>query len=118
MRHEKGRNVKARIAIKILGLALTAAARSDRMAAPVVGDGARRADAVRMELQMIGGETQQAFNASAKANVAIQDFGSLLAPNGSFDKFFNDYFVPFEDTIFAPRYLKRVKGVDMKQPIW
>ena len=110
--------MKARIAIKILGLALAAATRTDRMAAPVVVDGTRRADAVRMELQMIGGETQQAFNASAKANVAIQDFGSLLAPNGSFDKFFNDNFAQFEETIFAPWVLKRVKGVDMKQPIW
>jgi type VI secretion system protein ImpL len=53
------------------------------------------------------------FNRQGKADVALQDFGRLFAPNGLIDKFFNDNMLQFVDTTSNPWRLKRVNGVDI-----
>ena len=58
-------------------------------------------------------EGRYPFNRQAQADVALQDFGRLFAPNGLIDAFFNDNLAQFVDTTSNPWRLRRVNGVDI-----
>lgn len=49
----------------------------------------------------------------ARADVTLQDFGKLFAPDGLIDSFFKESLAPFVDTSTNPWRLRRVNGVDI-----
>ncbi|MBK0327123.1 type VI secretion system membrane subunit TssM [Rhodobacteraceae bacterium F11138] len=53
------------------------------------------------------------FNRRARADVAMQDFAKLFAPQGLIDSFFNDHLLKFVDTRTRPWSWKRVNDVDL-----
>ncbi|MEO9778847.1 MAG: type VI secretion system membrane subunit TssM [Sedimentitalea sp.] len=53
------------------------------------------------------------FNRRAGADVAMQDFAKLFAPQGLIDSFFNENLVRFVDTRTRPWSWKRVNDVDL-----
>ena len=53
------------------------------------------------------------FNRRAAADVALQDFGRLFAPNGLIDRFFSENLVSFVDTTSNPWRWKRVNNADL-----
>ncbi|SFU08034.1 type VI secretion system membrane subunit TssM [Sedimentitalea nanhaiensis] len=53
------------------------------------------------------------FNRRARADVAMQDFAKLFAPQGLIDGFFNDQLLKFVDTRTRPWTWKRVNDVDL-----
>ncbi|MGD9862260.1 MAG: type VI secretion system membrane subunit TssM [Pseudodonghicola sp.] len=53
------------------------------------------------------------FNPRARADVGIQDFARLFAPDGMIDGFFNENLVKFVDTRTRPWTWKRVNDVDL-----
>lgn len=53
------------------------------------------------------------FNRRARADVAIQDFAKIFAPNGLIDGFFNENLVKFVDTRSRPWAWKRVNDTDL-----
>ncbi|MEC9434456.1 MAG: type VI secretion system membrane subunit TssM [Pseudomonadota bacterium] len=53
------------------------------------------------------------FDRGAKADVALQDFGRLFAPQGLIDGFFREHLAAFVDVTADPWRWKRVNGVDL-----
>lgn len=53
------------------------------------------------------------FNRSAKADVAMQDFARIFAPNGLIDGFFNENLREYVDTRTRPWSWKRVNDADL-----
>ncbi len=53
------------------------------------------------------------FNRRARADVAMQDFARLFAPQGLIDGFFNDHLLKFVDTRTRPWTWKRINDVDL-----
>jgi type VI secretion system protein ImpL len=53
------------------------------------------------------------FNRRAGADVAMQDFAKLFAPQGLIDSFFNEHLLKFVDTRTRPWTWKRVNDVDL-----
>ncbi|MFD3190519.1 type VI secretion system membrane subunit TssM [Sedimentitalea sp. HM32M-2] len=53
------------------------------------------------------------FNRRARADVAMQDFARLFAPQGLIDSFFNEHLLKFVDTRTRPWTWKRINDVDL-----
>lgn len=53
------------------------------------------------------------FNRRAKADVAMQDFARLFAPQGLIDSFFNEHLLKYVDIRTRPWSWKRVNDVDL-----
>ena len=53
------------------------------------------------------------FDRRAEADVALQDFARLFAPNGLIDAFFNENLISFVDTTSNPWRWRRVNNVDL-----
>ena len=53
------------------------------------------------------------FNRGATADVALQDFARLFAPNGLIDSFFNENLITFVDTTSNPWRWRKVNNTDL-----